>query len=83
MSDELASRSSCRLIRILKKLEGEEGVNIRTLGEFQFEAEGRLARVEDRLALATGVVVFCPGGENVLLSNVTINLCAITSVGQD
>jgi hypothetical protein len=84
VSEELSSRSNiCHLIHILKRLEGEEDVNIRTVGGFQFEAEGRLARVDDGLALLTGVDVDLPGSaEDIRLSNVTINLCAITSVGQ-
>lgn len=85
MTDELASRdTTCRLIRILKRFEGEEEINIRTVGGFQFEAEGRLARVDDRLALLTGVAVYTPGSAEAFhLSNVTVNTCAITSVGQD
>ncbi|HWR08715.1 hypothetical protein [Sporomusa sp.] len=85
MSEELVSRdSTCRLIRILKRLQGEKDINIRTVGGFQFDAEGRIARVEDGLVLATDVEVFTPGNEEAFhLTNVTINLCAITSVGED
>lgn len=84
MSDQLNSRSSCRLLHILRRLEGEQGVNIRTVGGFQFDAVGRLARVEDRLALISGAVIFAPGGNptEISLTNVTINLNAIDSVGQ-
>lgn len=83
MSDETVARdSTCRLIHILKRLEGEEDVNIRTVGGFQFEL-GRLVRVEDRLALGSDVEVALPGGDEIDLGNITINLCAITSVGQD
>jgi hypothetical protein len=83
VSDEAVARdSTCRLIHILKRLEGEEDVNIRTVGGFQFEL-GRLVRVEDKLALGSDVEVDLPGGDEIDLGNVTINLCAITSVGQD
>lgn len=84
MSDELVNRDfNCRLLHVIRRLEGEEGVNVRTVGQFQFNAEGRLARVEDRLALLTDVAVFPPGFDySFQLSNVTINLCAITSIGQ-
>ncbi len=83
MSDEMVARDSfCRLIHILKRLEGEEDVNIRTVGGFQFELE-RLVRIEDRLALGSDVEVDLPGGNEIDLGNITINLCAITSVGQD
>ncbi|SMC55801.1 hypothetical protein [Sporomusa malonica] len=85
MSEDLVSRDfNCCLIHILKRLQGEKDVNIRTVGGFQFEAEGRLARVEDGLALATDVKVFTPGSDEAFrFGNVTINLCAITSVGED
>lgn len=83
MSEETVARdSTCRLIHILKRLEGEEDVNIRTVGGFQFELE-RLVRVEDKLALGSDVEVELPGGDDIELGNITINLCAITSVGQD
>lgn len=73
---------TCRLIRIIKRLQGEEDVIMRTVGGFQFD-EGRLVRVEDHLATATDVTVFLPGGDEIDLNNVTINLCALTSVGVD
>lgn len=79
---EVSRANVCHLIHILKRLEGEQDVNIRTVGGFQFEAEGRLARVEDGLALITGAEIDLPGDLEITLSNVTINLCAITSVGQ-
>ncbi len=83
MSDETGVRdNTCHLIHILRRLEGEEDVNIRTVGGFQFEL-GRLVRVEDRLALGSEVEVDLPGGDEICLGNITINLCAITSVGQD
>lgn len=83
MSDELAARDSiCRLICILRRLEGEENINIRTVGGFQFEL-GRLVRVEDKLALGTNVEVDLPGGDEICVGNITINLCAVTSVGED
>ncbi len=83
MSDETVARDfTCRLIHILRRLEGEEDVNIRTVGGFQFELD-RLVRVEDRLALGSDVEVDLPGGDEIDLGNITINLCAITSVGQD
>lgn len=85
MSDEFVSRdTTCRLIHILKRLQGERDINIRTVGGFQFEAEGRLARVDDGLALLTDVEVLTPGSDDEFhFSNVTVNLCAITSVGED
>ncbi|WP_378954922.1 hypothetical protein [Pelosinus sp. sgz500959] len=85
MSDQIVSRENMRhLVRILKRLEGEREINIRTVGGFQFEAEGRLARVDDGLVLATDVEVFTPGSdEAICFTNITINLCAITSVGED
>jgi len=84
MNEQITSRATCRLIHVLKRLEGEEDVNIRTIGGFQFNIEGRLARVEDKLALGTSVEVFTPGSDDPFdLNNITINLCAITSVGQD
>jgi len=84
VSDEFVNRDfNCRLLQVLRRLEGEEGVTVRTVGQFQFNAEGRLARVEDRLALLTDVAVFPPGLDySFRLSNVTINICAITSIGQ-
>lgn len=84
MTEQVASRDTlCRLIHILRRFEGENDINIRTVGGFQFEA-GRLARVDDRLALLTDVDVFPPGSDDCFhLTNVTVNLCAITSVGQD
>jgi len=83
VSDETVARDfTCRLIHILRRLEGEEDVNIRTVGGFQFELD-RLVRVEDRLALGSDVEVDLPGGDEIDLGNITINLCAITSVGQD
>jgi hypothetical protein len=83
VSDEPVARDiTCRLIHILKRLEGEEDVNIRTVGGFQFELE-RLVRVEDKLALGSDVEVELPGGDEIDLGNITINLCAVTSVGED
>ena len=84
MSDEFVSRDiGCRLIHILKRLQGEKDVIIRTVGDFQFRAEGRLARVEDRLALLTDVLVYTSGSAYPFrLSNVTVNLCAVTSVSE-
>jgi len=83
VSDETVARDfTCRLIHILRRLEGEEDVNLRTVGGFQFEVD-RLVRVEDRLALGSDVEVDLPGGDEIDLGNITINLCAITSVGQD
>jgi len=85
VSDQIVSRdTTCRLIRILKRLQGQRDINIRTVGGFQFEAEGRLARVDDGLALATDVAVYTPGSDEAFhLSNITINLCAVSSVGED
>jgi hypothetical protein len=83
MTEELIDRSArCRLIHILKRLQGEEDVIMRTVGGFQFD-EGRLVRVDDCLALATDVEVFLPGGDSIDLGNLTVNVCAITSVGVD
>lgn len=83
MSNEVVDRDfTCRLIRILKRLQGEEDVNIRTVGGFQFEL-GRLVRVEDSLAVGSDVEVDLPGGDEIHLGNITINLCAVTSVGED
>ena len=83
MTEELVDRNArCKLIHILKRLQGEEDVVMRTVGGFQFD-EGRLVRVEDNLASATDVDVRLPGGGSIDLGNVTINLCAIVSVGVD
>jgi hypothetical protein len=83
VTDELVSRDgTCRLIHILRRLEGEENINIRTVGGFQFEL-GRLVRVDDRLAVGTNAEVDLPGGDEIDVSNITINLCAVTSVGED
>ncbi len=85
MTDELVSRdATCRLIHILRRFQGERDINIRTVGGFQFEAEGRLSNVDDNLALLTDVEVLTPGcDEEFHLTNATINLCAVTSVGED
>ncbi|MCX7781739.1 MAG: hypothetical protein N2491_12680 [Negativicutes bacterium] len=72
----------CKLIHILKRLQGEEDVIMRTIGGFQFD-EGRLVRVEDCFAVATDVEVRLPGGDSVDVNNITINLCALTSVAVD
>jgi hypothetical protein len=83
MTEELVDRSGrCRLIHILRRFQGEEDVIVRTVGGFQFDT-GRLVRVEDCLAAGTDVEVRLPGGESLELGNVTINLCAITSVSID
>jgi len=83
MTEELVERNSrCKLIHILKRLQGEEDVIMRTVGGFQFD-EGRLVRVEDKLAVATDVEVFLPGGDTIDLGNITVNLCAVFSVGVD
>lgn len=83
MTEELIDRSSrCKLIHILKRLQGEEDVIMRTVGGFQFD-EGRLVRVEDNMAVATDVDVHLPGGGSIDLGNLTVNLCALTSVSVD
>ncbi|BBB92737.1 MAG TPA: hypothetical protein PKA28_03085 [Methylomusa anaerophila] len=83
VAEETTSRDAiCKLTRILRRLQGEEDVNIRTVGGFEFEG-GRLVRVEDGLVVLTDVEVDLPGGDEIDLGNVTINLCAITSVGID
>ncbi|KYZ77177.1 hypothetical protein AXX12_03325 [Anaerosporomusa subterranea] len=83
MTEELVDRNArCKLIHILKRLQGEEDVILRTVGGFQFDT-GRLVRVEDNLASATDVEVHLPGGDSIDLGNVTVNLCAVTSVGVD
>lgn len=83
MTEEVVDRNAkCKLIHILKRLQGEDNVIMRTVGGFQFD-EGRLVRVEDNLASATDVDVRLPGGGSVDLGNVTINLCALVSVGVD
>jgi hypothetical protein len=83
MTEELVDRNArCKLIHILKRLQGQEDVVLRTVGGFQFDA-GRLIRVEDSLVSATDVEVQLPGGDSIDLGNVTINLCAVFSVGVD
>lgn len=83
MTEELVDRNArCKLIHILRRLQGEEDVILRTVGGFQFDA-GRLVRVEDNLASATDVDVRLPGGDSIELGNVTVNLCAVFSVGVD
>lgn len=83
MTEELVDRNvRCKLIHILKRLQGEEDVILRTVGGFQFDT-GRLVRVEDNLAFATDVDVRLPGGDSIELGNITINLCALVSVGID
>ena len=83
MTGEVVERNarSC-LAHILKRLQGEEDVIIRTVGFFQFDL-GRLVRVEDCLVVGTDVDAHLPGGDTIELGNLTINLCAITSVAID
>lgn len=81
MTEELVERSSrCKLFHILKRFQGEDDVVLRTVGGFQFEL-GRLVRVDDGMAIGTDVDVFLPGGGEIDLGNITINLCAVFSVG--
>ena len=83
MTEELVERNArCKLIHILRRLQGEEDVIMRTVGGFQFD-QGRLVRVEDHMATASDVEVHLPGGNSICLGNVTINLCSIFSVGVD
>lgn len=84
MDDQIVEQrdSSCELIRLLRRLEGEEAVILRTIGGFQFDG-GRLVRVDDWLADATDVDVRFPGGASIGFSNITVNLCALISIGVD
>ena len=83
MTEEAVERNArCKLIHILKRLQGQENIVLRTIGGFQYDA-GRLIRVGDNLASATDVEVQLPGGDSIDLGNVTVNLCSLFTVGVD
>lgn len=83
MTEEVVERNArCNIIHVLKRLQGEQDVIVRTVGLFQFDL-GRLVRVEDCMVVGTDVEVYLPSGDTIEVGNVTINLCAITSIGID
>jgi hypothetical protein len=65
----------------LEDFEGQTGVNLRTLGGFQFTC-GRLMDIDDCLATLTDVSVVLPGSPECFQFNfVTVNLSLLTSFG--
>lgn len=74
-------RQGGSFIHQLEFFQGQNGVNIRTWGGFQFTC-GRLMDIDDCLATLTDVSVVLPGSpECFRLNFVTVNLSLLTSFG--
>ncbi|SDD98665.1 hypothetical protein [Sporomusa acidovorans] len=79
MTDE--ARQGNNFIEQLCFFQGQQGVNIRTWGGFQFTC-GRLMDIDDCLATLTDVSVVIPGSPECFeLNFVTVNLSWLTSFG--